>query len=615
MATFDYKAARQSGYSDQEIAGFLNEEKKRGNDLYIPKSEFEAVEKEPGVFQRTVQAIAKPALRGFANVIGLGEAVGAAFQGDLQGAARALDPERERSFGFLGRTKPVTTPKDVLTVGAELGATVAPVGKAIPILKGAVTQGLKVGGTSGGIIGAAQAVEEEQEPIDVATSTALGATFGAVGAAALSGIGQQITKAITKPSISEIVHTYRNALNVHKSDIRRIEIVGKKEMDDSLQFLLEEGIIPIKIEGKIDVKSGIKTLIERKKEVDIMLESALDDTLKRNDLSLISKMVKNSLQKTVKNASDLDDMLENVDGLIGKEIKRNGRFVTDKTLHRIKNGMWDIGFDTNNRTKSPVGRKIGNAAKETIQNNTSDINVKQMNQLSATYKGGIDLLEGVHGNVVKGGRVGNWFNQVIGGFVFDRVLGSIPGIKAIALPLGAFIGKNYNAFINDPERIVKEALKELRKTKLTPRSEKILDEFEKNIPILKGKQFLDEMRSKFPKTPLLQAGVTPKGHFERTSIELPGKGILKGQSKLRQFPKEPRSFQESSGVQPVYPPVKSINRQLPSGRLEQSLLNQGRPIRVLPENVPIEFIGRDTAVGKFTPKRQSKIRKKSSQSK
>lgn len=605
MPTFDYKAARQSGYNDQEIASFLDEEKRKGNDLYIPKSEFESIEKEPGFFQKTAQAIVKPALRGFANIIGLGEAIGAGLQGDIEGVGRAVDPERERSFGFLGKAKPVTTPKDVFTVGAELGATIAPVGKAIPILKGAVMQGLKVGGASGGIIGAAQAIEEGQAPTDIASSAAIGATFGAAGAAVLSGIGQQIIKAVTRPSLSEITHTYRNALNVHKPDIRRIETVGKKELDDSLQFLLEEEIIPTKTKaGTIDVKSGIKILIDRKKEVDQLLESALDNSLKRNDLSFVKGVVENSLRKTVKNASELDDMLKNVDTLIEKEIERNGRFVTDKTLHKIKNGMWSIGFDTNNRTKSPVGRRIGFAAKEMIQNNTSDVDIKQMNQLSATYKNGIDLLEGVHGNVVKGGRVGNWFNQVIGGFVFDRVLGSIPGVKTVALPLGAYIGKHYNEFINDPERIAKEALKELRKIKLTPRSEKILDDFEKNIPILKGKQFLDEMRSKFPSVPLLPSGVAPKGHFERSLIELEGKGILEGQSKLRGFPKEPRSFQESSGVQPVYPPVRSENRMLTAGKPGQSLLNQGRAIRVLPNKTPIEFIGKDIGIGKFTPKKK-----------
>jgi hypothetical protein len=45
MPKFDYRAARSAGWSDDEIAAFLDEENKKGNDLYLDAGDFKTPEK------------------------------------------------------------------------------------------------------------------------------------------------------------------------------------------------------------------------------------------------------------------------------------------------------------------------------------------------------------------------------------------------------------------------------------------------------------------------------------------------------------------------------------------------------------------------------------------
>jgi len=91
--------------------------------------------------------------------------------------------------------------------------------------------------------------------------------------------------------------------------------------------------------------------------------------------------------------------------------------------------------------------------------------------------------------------------------------------------IGAFIGKRYNEFVNDPERIVVEALRQAKKAKLDSRSRKALQEFESAI--------FERLRKGFAaqEAKLLPAKTVGKG---TPTIQLPSRGILRGQAKLRE---------------------------------------------------------------------------------
>lgn len=324
--------------------------------------------------------------------------------------------------------------------------------------------------------------------------------------------------------VSEIVQDYRSAINPQKSDIRKIETKGGKSVDDTLQFLLEEEVIPTKTsDNRISVIDEADRLRDKKKHVDTMLASRLDDQQPKHDLSQIAANAKQAIRSEKGSALDIKRKEENVDRIIEAERERFGTGVlTDKQLHEFKNGMWSMGYDVNNPTMSPVARRMGWNAKTMIEDANPDLTIREMNNLSGKYANATDLLESIHGNVVKGGKVGGWFSRIIGGIVLEKALGKIPGIGNVAAFFGNIIGGKYNDFVNDPERIARVAIQQAKKAKLDPESMQVLKRFAENAV-------------KFKKEPLMLPAPKHTQPYTPSVIPAEAPGILEGQQTLRDY--------------------------------------------------------------------------------
>lgn len=610
-----------------------------------------------------VQTIAHPFLKAAAGPVTLLQSAGDLLSGDKQKALSRIANPQPVDYGPFGTALPVGTGvssakevftkglPDVLSTGTQvaLNRTLPGAGKVVEAISGkalskvapniipTVTKFNKAtrnvlpnvtggAGTAATFQGASNVEQGRPLSENIGEAGLIGGGLGVIG----TGVGIGLSKVLEKPTVSEAVQRFRDALNIHKVDYNRIEKKAGKELDDVLQFSLEEmkggAPIPVKtVDGKINTKQFAETLKERKTAVDQQLADVLDNTFERTDLNDIRTSAKQSVAKKAQNAHELNQMNDNIDRLIDAEIERYGNSkVTDAELHTIKNGMWGLGYDINNRTLSPVARKLGFYAKDAIEKNNQEINVKQMNQLSGMYQNAIDLFGqgGIHGRVVQGGKISGFFDRAIGGFVIDRLLGNVPYVGQFAALIGQHISKVRGDFIRDPERIARDAIKMARKAGLDQRSLEVVNQFEKNIPLLKGRQFMDQFKAAIPQMKLLPAGTknpptyTGKGNYVPGSpttptenvTQLPSIGVLEGQSKLGKY-KGNGAFQESSGVQPVYPPVRSENRMLPPGNRIQSRINQGRSIEIQPTNSSREYVGPETSVGKYTPPKETPLRK------
>ena len=323
-------------------------------------------------------------------------------------------------------------------------------------------------------------------------------------------------------ALSEAVEGYRRAVNPLKHDIQRIEVKGGKDLDDTLQFMAEEKVVPKQDRhGRMVTLEEADLLQDKKDVIDTRLAESLDDVEQKNDLNLLREKAKNELRAS--NLPDLDKRLEDVDALIDGELSRRGgrSMITDRELHNVKNVFWSTGYDFNRATRSPTAKKLGFLAKSLIHDNNPDVNIRAVNELSGQFADAIALLKGIHGNVVKGGKLGGWFNSLLFGFIFDRVLNQIPILKALAIPFGHFVGKYYNQFLTDPERIVRLALKKMRQSGVEPRANNILKEFEAALWKREtDKKFLPAPRTNHPP--------------ETSIIRLPRQGIAEGQALLRE---------------------------------------------------------------------------------
>src|SRR3990167_910313 len=155
-----------------------------------------------GGFKGFVQTIASPFIKTIASVPAALEGAGKLIAGDVQGASNALT--RERSFGYLGSTRPVGInqetgqalsggqwAKDFIGTGAELGAYAVggegAVGVGKATMGGLIKQGAKTGFKTGLLSGAfGQGGAELQKP-DSTFGSVVGETFKGGTVGALSG--------------------------------------------------------------------------------------------------------------------------------------------------------------------------------------------------------------------------------------------------------------------------------------------------------------------------------------------------------------------------------------------------------------------------------------------
>ncbi len=405
--------------------------------------------------------------------------------------------------------------------------------------KGLAKLGLKVGGMEAGINaigGAGVALQEEKPTISsVVGMSTLGAGLGmTIGFASpfaaryLTKEGRALGSALLKTNRVEsatekVVKGYTQGLHLLQSDFKKVEVKARKEMDDILTLYAEDSVVPEIVNGRLFTLKEAERLAQTKKQLDETLVKSLDNFARKNNLDDIATKVKTEISLSNEPAIIKQKMAEDVDTLLNAEKNGLGRNqITDKELHDIKNHMWGVGYDINRQTMSPTARKIGRVAKELIEKNNPNQDIKVLNELSGKYNVAINLLKDMHGRSA-GGNVRSWLSRFMGGWIAQNVLQKVPVLGKVSFLMGEFIAKHYDEFLNDPERIIKESLKAAKKANIDNEAKKILEKFE------------SEIQSKAPFTP---AGLLPeKASTQKSVIELPGAGILEGQAKLRELGK------------------------------------------------------------------------------
>jgi hypothetical protein len=283
-------------------------------------------------------------------------------------------------------------------------------------------------------------------------------------------------------ALGEAIDAYRSIANPTKTQMQKIETKGGKSIDDIYSIMAQEGVMPVKDGNRLRIlEPEIDKLFETKKQIDTKISQSLStypDT-KNNLLTIKDNVIKN-LELTEQNASVLEDKISNANNLIDAEIRINNDnpILSDKQTHDIKNGMWTVGYDLTNNTKASVARRIGFELKNQITANNPDLNIQKLNELSGKYADAIGFAKSIDGNIIKGGKLGNWFSIMIGEKILTNTLGHVPILGRFTSMFGALIGKNYSEYINNPERVITEALNELKKTPMDKESTILMKQFD-----------------------------------------------------------------------------------------------------------------------------------------
>lgn len=247
-----------------------------------------------------------------------------------------------------------------------------------------------------------------------------------------------LTQTLTKKAVSELESKYDEIFTGTKA-AKKTLVKSTKAGKTPSRFLAERGYIPDVDNGKINSQNVIQKVkqdADSFEEVFSDILSEVDRTLptgRRINLNHLGQRVKASLNTPSNQASgDMSKIYDEVDNLVSEFKKQFGDSITLTQLNLIKRGQWKQSgvFDaTKPRFSSDVNFKFGQAAKNLIEENIPDADIRAFNSFLGDHYDAITNLSKIDGNAVKGGKLGGQF---------ARTIGAIAGSKGG--PVGSIVG-------------------------------------------------------------------------------------------------------------------------------------------------------------------------------
>jgi len=316
------------------------------------------------------------------------------------------------------------------------------------------------------------------------------------GKAFIPGLGTAIGGGI--PTVAEAVKTGKNLLNpefkINKIIEKRKEGLNKLDQYQSIKKATEKGRergIDIKkilaetdvLEGSVDKTGTITTkgdggaVEQYTKQFIDGNESIVSDLLKKENRSISPTVIKAKLLEKVKNAGiegkAYTQAIKNIDDEIAGYLLKAGNndTIPVSVLHDAKIDKYNnINFFTEGNTKK-YDKTVANALKELVEENTTSIDVKKVNNELSKHFAVIDYLNKLDNKKVQGGKLGKYFAQTVG-----AIVGSNAG------PLGAIVGAEVGGNIKG--NIMSKAFSG-KTGKIQPQSEIITEALRiKNAPSL-----------------------------------------------------------------------------------------------------------------------------------
>lgn len=407
-----------------------------------------------------------------------------------------------------------------------------------PIL-GAIKGGAKIGGGFGAGFGLSSALQDDKSLSNIAKDTAASGAMGAVAGAVISGgiaaasIGgqnlvnrakkhsQNMKNSLGKYAQGKLESTSKELVKMSPSASAKEAKWGK----NSPKFIANEYYIDEKTlkprsilelidkDGKYLVTDEAVSRMRMKySEESKIFQTLLKDSGEYASLDKLGKEAIESLgDKYLAKGTDYNNAIKQ----INKEInayKANyaSRGLADGSdvlvkiadLNQIKSGLWSKTSNFNpsqtDKLLSDVNYRMGQVAKDMIENSVDDVAVKSINQRLGDFASAIKVLENANGKVVPGGFFGKQFTRIAGtiagsgGGLPGSVIGNVTGgalADVMANPkiktsIWAKLVRELNGTV-EGRNIIKEANEILIK-RGNERASRLLLEAPKTI-ILKGK--------------------------------------------------------------------------------------------------------------------------------
>lgn len=408
--------------------------------------------------------------------------------GQLNDPESLLKANETMAKPILGqKTLSGSTPMENVGSALNAAADVVAVKGTVPKIFGnGVTKAAVSGAEFGALGGEGQYLTSQEKPTLIGALGAAGK--GTLTGAVTAGLANKIAPVMTgQQSLSDFVKQ-NFTVNGIKQQLQQPLIdklnkslkdafdYGKKGAESttneqSAQMLAKKGYIPdMKKVGNRYQMDTVGTQEEiLNNEID-PLNKTLNDYYKIKDtytnqkfnLDDIANQAKVNAAKStiVRGAGNLPAVKAQIDATVANLKATYGDEVNFTQLNQIKQGQWSqVGtFDpTSPKYMGDVNRSIGQAARKTLETNTSELEIGKINQEVGRWYDTIDDLSRVNGRIAPGGKLGNYVNQVIGSVVGSHFgpLGTLSGAKA-----GAYLNElmQSNTLTNPIKRSILESI-------------------------------------------------------------------------------------------------------------------------------------------------------------
>lgn len=240
---------------------------------------------------------------------------------------------------------------------------------------------------------------------DIISATASPITRGVD--TSISGIASKIVPAITDRAITQAAEDWSKLGNDY---VKSSKILAKGEIagKDTPQFLADRGYTPQSTQGQGE---RIALADQITKEDTRPFEDVLQKTLQEMDLGTEKLALSGIKDKAIANvanikgitALDAERITQDIADEFGAlERKYKDGKISLSDINKEKRTFWqNTKFDSTKPFKGDVNYQIGNALKSTIEENVSDVNIKELNNILAQHYDAGKFLNSIDSKVGK----------------------------------------------------------------------------------------------------------------------------------------------------------------------------------------------------------------------
>lgn len=429
----------------------------QGLNEYLGEETPEQPQEKDSVASRIGKAVAMPFARLGVNAVKAGQMI----------AGQEVDPAAPVNVPWLGEVKPVGQEGsfgqkvfDAIGTGADIASTVIPAGKAGSLakmtFKGAVKEGIETGAKAGALSGTLAGAGSEMQNPDatvgsVVTQGTIGGAVGAAGGAVVGGALPVPVAGIGKAKNAIASHkdtVYKNTVNKRVSVLEGLQGTNKP-LDRKIQTADKAGIDTKRVLAESDLlvnaidKEGTvhtKNAMDNLSEVLRPWESKVGDALAQENKLVSLADVQKKMLTTIDGSDLVGSVKQQAKARALQELEALAQEADEagnvplKLIHDLKVQI----NKTNAKSfidpeKNAIGKTVGRGFKEFVEDSTDALDVKSYNQELRKFYAVRDVLEALDGKKVKGGRLGKYFAQVVGGMAGGQIGGPIGAVAGAEL--------------------------------------------------------------------------------------------------------------------------------------------------------------------------------------